>query len=123
MSENHDRRHFHRFVLHCPVRIQAGEQSCSARLLDISLKGALLSSDDWHPAPGDGALAEFDLGDTEPFVISAEVEVAHIHEGHIGLKVSSIDLHSASRLRRLVELNLADPALLERELDQLTLGD
>jgi hypothetical protein len=38
----------------------------------------------------------------------------------VGLEITSMDLDSATNLRRLVELNLADPSLLERELSQLT---
>jgi hypothetical protein len=37
----------------------------------------------------------------------------------LGFQVQYIDLDSATHLRRLVELNLGDPALLEREFENL----
>jgi hypothetical protein len=45
--------------------------------------------------------------------------VSHVDGRHIGLRCSSIDLDSITHLRRLVELNAGDPALLERELTAL----
>jgi hypothetical protein len=37
--------------------------------------------------------------------------------GHrVGIHTLEIDLHSSEKLRRLVEVNLGDAALLEREL-------
>ena len=42
--------------------------------------------------------------------------------GKIGLQCESIDLDSITHLRRLVELNAGDPALLDRELSSLLKG-
>ena len=52
--------------------------------------------------------------------IDIEGEVAHVEGSRIGLQCLVLDLESASTLRRLVELNLADPELLERNLAELT---
>jgi len=46
-------------------------------------------------------------------------EVAHIEGDHIGLLCRSIDLDSITHLRHLIELNLGDAALLEREFKAL----
>lgn len=118
---NQERRHFHRIVMHRPVTLDCQEHPVKAELLDISLNGALVSLDDsWTPQIGNQADAAIRLGDDDEFTIRMTVRVAHIKDGHVGLQVTSIDLDSATTLRRLVELNLADPALLERELEQLT---
>jgi len=45
--------------------------------------------------------------------------VAHVEGGRVGLRRTHIDIESVTHLRRLVELNLGDPALLERELHEL----
>jgi hypothetical protein len=37
----------------------------------------------------------------------------------VGLRCDRLDVDSMSHLRRLVELNLGDPALLERDLQSL----
>jgi hypothetical protein len=47
------------------------------------------------------------------------VSVAHQGAGRIGLDCTHIDIESAQHLRRLVELNLGDDALLHRELAAL----
>lgn len=118
---NQERRHFHRIVMHRPVTIDCKAHPVEAELLDISLNGALVSlGDSWKPQIGNQAKAAIRLDDDDEFTIHMAVRVAHVRDGHVGLQVTSIDLDSATTLRRLVELNLADPALLERELEQLT---
>ena len=54
------------------------------------------------------------LGSNE--VIEMEAQVAHFEQGHMGLHCVTIDIDSVTHLRKLLELNLGDPALLEREL-------
>ena len=51
--------------------------------------------------------------------ISMETRVAHEQGRYIGLLCLAIDLDSITHLRRLVELNLCDPNLLEREVSVL----
>lgn len=41
---------------------------------------------------------------------------------YAGFQCVSIDLESATELRRLLELNLGDPALLERDIQALLRG-
>ena len=48
--------------------------------------------------------------------------VAHSARGLIGIACRSIDLDSITVLRRLIELNLGDAALLERDLQALVEG-
>lgn len=48
--------------------------------------------------------------------------VVHCEDGHLGFRCDHIDLDSISHLKRLVELNLSDEALLERELSELSQG-
>jgi hypothetical protein len=43
----------------------------------------------------------------------------HSDEGQVGFECEFIDLDSISNLRRLVELNLGDSMLLERQLGSL----
>jgi len=42
--------------------------------------------------------------------------LAHIRNNNVGLRCEYIDIDSITYLRRLVELNLGDAELLEREL-------
>ena len=48
-----------------------------------------------------------------------DVWVAHEENKELGLKCKDIDVDSITHLRRLIELNLGDPDLLERELSAL----
>ena len=54
--------------------------------------------------------------------IAMSTEVAHTEGLHTGLLCRGIDLDSVTHLRRLIELQLGDPALLERDLGELTLA-
>jgi hypothetical protein len=48
-----------------------------------------------------------------------ECRVAHIEPTYVGFHCLRIDLDSISFLRRMVELNTGEPAVLERELSAL----
>jgi hypothetical protein len=43
-----------------------------------------------------------------------------LHDGQLSLSCTEIDLDSITHLRRLLELNLGDPDLIERELSDLS---
>ncbi len=124
MPDTHDdRRRFHRIATDKPVELAIGDRSYSGTVLDISLRGLLfLSTADAQPQHGDQAKAHIKLDD-ELCCIDLVGEVAHVQGRRIGMHCTSMDLDSAARLRRMVELNLADNALLERELTQLIAGD
>ena len=47
------------------------------------------------------------------------VTAAHVMPHRIGFEWQKIDLDSFAELKRLVELNLGDPAILNRELSAL----
>lgn len=51
-----------------------------------------------------------------------EGQVAQRQSRRLGFQCNRIDLESMSQLKRLVELNLGNEALLERELTELALG-
>lgn len=116
-----DRRRFNRIATDkaCALTTTAG-RSYVGSVIDVSLKGALLDLGDsgWTPATGDRLAVSIALDDTE-FSIEFDGEVAHTEDGRIGIHCLAMDLFSAIRLRRLVELNLADRGLLERNLAEL----
>ena len=58
------------------------------------------------------------LGDPDA-TIRMQGTVAHTEGLYLGLSCRNLDIDSATHLRRLVELNLGDPALLEREVSAL----
>lgn len=90
-----------------------------AALLDVSLKGVLVARPaDCLPAPGSRATLEIRLDGSER-VIRTDATVARSSDGLLAFSCHGLDLESAAELRRLVELNLGDETLLERELEAL----
>ncbi len=113
-----ERRQFWRAHFHSPVRLTLHDQTTEAELLDISLKGALVAvPDGWPGRNGDRCQLRLCLGSDA--VIAMSATVSHRDDRRAGLRCESIDLDSVTHLRRLVELNAGDPALLERELGAL----
>lgn len=114
-----ERRQFSRVNFPTSTELIMEGTRYSTKLIDISMKGALTEiPSDFQPQKQ--AFCELELSlDNSPIVISMEVEVAHVERGTIGLRCVGIDLESMTHLRRLLELNLGDAHLLERELFQL----
>jgi len=118
MNQSDDeKRHFQRVL--CSGRVEVAGITNPSELIDLSLKGLLLSSAcGWSPQVGTDYTVAIRLeGYDTP--IRMETRVAHVEAGQVGLCCLRIDLDGISVLRRLVELNLADPAELERELEAL----
>lgn len=117
-ASNEQRRHTRiRFTGTASLSNAAGHWE--GALLDISLKGALMETpSDWRGRPGDRFVLELSLGDGGQN-ITMQVTLAHASATRLGLHCDHIDLDSIGHLRRLVELNLGDPAQLQRELGLL----
>ncbi len=120
-SEFNEQRRFSRISFDADVQLVDAKGSWRSRLIDLSLKGALIvTPQDWSGQPGEHFLLTLALDSDEEVVIRMEVSVAHSENDHIGFRCEHIDLDSISHLRRLVELNLGDAELLDRELSALT---
>ncbi|KYC28936.1 Type IV pilus assembly PilZ [Sterolibacterium denitrificans] len=119
MSQAQERRDFWRAPFHSPAcLVDADGVARAGRLHDLSLKGALLEMpDDWHGQPGERHRLQLELA--PEVTIAMQTTVMHRHGCQVGLRCDEIDLDSVTALRRLVELNADDPALLERELAAL----
>jgi hypothetical protein len=116
-----EHRHFSRIPFDANATIVGTDRSWETDLLDISLKGVLVSApDDWSAKTGDRFFLKVSL-DAETG-INMEVEVAHQESSHIGFHCHHIDVESIGHLRRIVELNLGDENLLHRELSALGEG-
>lgn len=118
----HERRHFVRVGFDAPALLTTATAAFSVHVLDLSLKGALIMVPA-QAALGQGTLCQLTipLADTGNH-IAMSTEVAHVQGLHTGLLCKGIDLDSVTHLRRLIELQLGDPALLERDLGELTMA-
>ncbi len=115
-----DKRRFSRIPFDSDIHLVSAEGSWHCKLLDISLKGMLVTVPaDWQTKVGSHYLAEM-LLENHDATIRMEISVMHIEDQHAGFRCEHIDLDSISHLRRLVELNLGDSDLLDRELSELS---
>lgn len=116
--EFEERRPFSRVDFNAPARLIQGDREWTAEVLDVSLKGILLA------LPEDAGLQEH-LPVNVEIRLSSQIEIdmycriARHEHGQLGLACVSIDLESIQHLRRLVELNMGDSAIMERELSEL----
>jgi len=112
---SNDKRHFHRIFYNANVSLTNETNSQPCQLVDISLKGCLLKFDTPWSAPLDN-IYTLNLQLSDDISITMQVSVAHVVGNEAGFKCEHIDIDSISQLRRLVELNLGDCDLLERDL-------
>ena len=116
-----ERRNFSRIPFHAQAHVHAdkGELHLNCEVLDVSLNGILIvKPDGWRGQLTDNYKIDLVLENAQ-LVIKMSAAVAHIDGGSIGFICKNIDLDSISHLKRLVELNLGDEALLHRELASL----
>ena len=114
-----DRRRFHRIPFDATTELSQGQNTWQVELLDISLKGLLIQ----QPANWSGSAQQ-------PFraclylnaevQIRMDVELVRSHNQQLGFSCLTIDVESISHLRRLMEFNLGDERLLQRELAALS---
>lgn len=114
-----DSRRFTRIPFDSQVRVVNSDGSWTSKLLDISLKGILISKpENWNANINDHFLIELIL-DGSDFQIRMDGSVVHLEGDHVGFRCEHIDLDSITHLRRLVELNVGNTEILNRELAAL----
>lgn len=117
-----DRRKFSRVPFKCQARLFLPDGEHVVDVLDLSLKGALIKPESpvfmliGTPCVLNIRLDQFGAH------IRMDATVVHHMAGFYGLACCEIDLDSVTHLRRLVELNLGDEALAEREFSLLAHG-
>lgn len=113
-------RRFSRVNFKGKAHLDTGNQSLVTDVLDLSLKGALVTKpSNWPTDVASLLQLRIQLEDF-PIELAMTVSVAHMSDSLIGLHCEKIDIDSVSHLRRLLELNLGDADLLSRELSELT---
>jgi len=117
-QEQEQQRQFSRVPFDVPVTLQTEQQSWETDLIDISLHGALIKSPRTFEAD-QKQLYQLAIHLEGGLDISMDVQIAHQENEGLGLHCKNIDVDSITHLRRLIELNLGNPELLERELSAL----
>jgi hypothetical protein len=113
-----DRRRFKRIAFDAKTELKQGDQTWKVQLVDLSLKGLLIERpESWTADPAQPF--EVDIRLSNDVYVQMDVEITHDHNRQLGFVCRHIGLESISHLRRLIELNLADQAELDRELAAL----
>lgn len=117
---NHNRRRFSRIPFHCEARLFLPDGEHVVEVLDLSLQGALIApTGSMYVTVGSQGTLKIRL-DEIGSGIRMDVTIVHHMANYYGLQCREIDLDSVTHLRRLVELNLGDERLAEREFALLT---
>ena len=119
MDKEPEKRRFKRIPFDADVLLTQDKQQWRTKLRDISLNGVLVAQpDDWQGVTGEqfGIQIFFTNGGS---LVEGQGTMAHNEQDHIGFRITQIDVDSVANLKRLIELNLGDPELLERELKEL----
>jgi hypothetical protein len=114
-----ERRHYSRIAFRSPGRLVFTDCSIEVVVVDLSLKGALIRLPANTLIENDAICMLHVRLNKKNDQIIMECSVAHVEGRQAGLVCLTIDLDSVTHLRRLVELNLGDLQLLERELSAL----
>jgi hypothetical protein len=117
-SLGHERRRFRRFPVEGSVKLYSGSAMWSTTLIDMSLRGVLVERPaDWTGEMGSRYRVDVRL--EGGVMIAMGVELSRVANGHLGFACQKIDLDSFARLKRLIELNLGNTEILNRELSAL----
>ena len=112
---NQNRRKFSRIPFKTEARLFLPDGEHPVEVLDLSLQGALIHPEGaMYVTVGTNGTLKISL-DEMGSSIRMEVAVVHHIADHYGLACREIDLDSVTHLRRLVQLNLGDEALADRE--------
>jgi len=118
-TQNLNRRRFLRIQFDGTTALDTGNGFQTVELVDLSLKGALISSPEsinWQP---DGCADLTITLANDGTILRFQAKLVRNMGNQYGVRFEVIDLDTMTHLRRLMELNLGDENLLERELEQL----
>ena len=122
---SNERRHYSRIAFHSAAHLILADRNIEVVVVDLSLKGALVRlpantpNTSNTPLPNGTPCTLRVRLDAAGSHIRMETKTTHVDGRYVGLVCQNIDLDSVTHLRRLVELNLGDEKLLERELSAL----
>jgi hypothetical protein len=118
MTESNERRVFTRILFDADTKIRQGDHAWSVVLIDLSLNGLLIEEPFAWEIDQQQSL-NISIALDQETCINMEVTWRHTADRHVGFEILHIDMDSISHLRRLVELNMGDSSLLERQLGAL----
>ena len=120
-----EHRRFTRIPFDAAVQLYdpQNDKTWTSELIDISLKGLKVScphdwNEDWETTKHSNFEVTLILA-KDDIEIKIQATLKHHDEAILGFQTIHIDVDSASHLHRLLELNLGDSKLLDREYIEL----
>jgi len=115
-----EHRHTHRVDFDTLVQFEASDCLYTCELVDISVQGALIAAcSGATPGAGTPCKITINLDENEECKIIMTGHIARKIENRVGIHCDSIDVDSMTHLRRLVEYNLGDVELVNRDFNML----
>jgi hypothetical protein len=111
-----ERRRFSRVLFDAKAQLIQGDMKWETKVHDISLNGALTEEPTQFDPKDNFLMLDFYLPESD-IELQMEVELVYRSNNQLGLRCVHIDIDSISHLRRMVELNLGQSTLLNRELE------
>ena len=119
-NSSSERRVFSRIPFTGKVNMLNDAGQWTAELLDISMKGLLVSRPkDWNQPSSAEFQLKLSLDDRNQYTIAMDATLVHANQECLGFCCDHIDLESMTHLRRLLELNIGDEDRINRELSAL----
>ncbi|MCG7530829.1 PilZ domain-containing protein [Psychrobium sp. MM17-31] len=113
-----EKRIFQRVLFSHDAKLICNGESHTVQVLDLSMHGFLCTQpSSAHINLNDEATLIMTLEQGRKIVM--ESTVVHIENSHLGMDCHHIDIDSVSELKRLIQLNLANDELLNRDLGLL----
>src|SRR5262249_52667997 len=110
-----ERRRFQRFRFASVIRIQQGDGVRDCALIDVSFRGFLARCPaGWTPAPGERLRVEWHFAAL--IKLDLDAAVMHADRDPIGCTLQPRHAQACGPLEPLVEMTLAAPKLVTREL-------
>ncbi len=112
-----EKRYFTRINFKAHSQIEFDNNTYEGDLLDISLRGALLSFKDPVPLKKKDCCTLIIHLHSSDIKLIFEAELTHIHENNMGFKFLGEDVGTMTHLRNLLSLNVGDYDKITDELD------
>lgn len=121
MTGGQEHRTVHRVPFVQAALLHVNGDAVQVRLLDISLMGALVTPDaaSAEVAVGGECGMRLTLSPDVVLELAGEVVRATDDGSRLGIRWGSMDVDSATHLRRLLELNLGDHELIEQDIEAM----
>lgn len=118
MTQHDERRRFTRVDFDATASLIQNELEIPVHIIDLSLNGVLIET------PADDSLdlnspVTVSITLSDDAHIYMKVDLVHSSSDILGFQCDSIDMQSATLLRRLIELNMDDENATERVLEEL----